>query len=274
MTVKIDYTAPGRGAWSKGMRSLDGKTDGNQYRSTTVSGDVIGEAVYRKVRSSTVETVHINEYAVWRGAVEIQKELNRTGANLVVDGQWGAATDAAVKTWQSNVKVDYNGNPMKIDGIYGQQTARTMWQPRLLQAFKNKANQFAFMPSDSNVELLSDYAKATIMLESGWDIAAVGYSTPLDNGLCQINTKAHEITSDQAFDPLFAFNFKANFVLDNFNYSLGDLQIAMVSYNVGQGGAWEWHKAGRPSTWAAANYLRALRNHLTHPRLIAATEGV
>jgi hypothetical protein len=276
MTIKIDYTPPGRGAWTSvgGMRHWDGTRVGNQYRSTTNKTlGPIGADVYLKSISSTIDTVHINEYAVWRGAFEIQSELRRRGFyNMVVDGVWGPGTDAALKAWQTAVGTDFSGKPMIIDGIYGQQTARTMWQPRLLQAFQNKANGFQFLPNADNIALLNDYAKATVMLESGWDIAAVGYTTPLDNGLCQINTKAHGISSDEAFRPDYAFNFKANFVLDNFAYSLGDLEIAIVSYNVGQGGAYDWDRNGRPLTWAAADYLRAIKPLVSHPKLVKALE--
>lgn len=276
MTINITYTTPGRGAWTTGMRSLDGMRDGNQYRSTTNRNlHVIGEEVYQKSRSTTVDNVHINDYAAWRGAVAIQRELQRLGFyKMEVDGRWGPGTDAAMKSWQAWKKTDFQGRNMLVDGIYGQQSARTMWEPRLLNAFNQKANAFAFMPSQPNIDMLNDYAKATVMLESAWDVAAVGYTTPRDLGLCQINTSAHKVTADQAFDPNFAFNFKANLVLDNFNYSLGDLQIAMVSYNVGQGGAWNWHKAGRPKDWAAANYLRNLGKYLTNHRLLEAIKGV
>lgn len=276
MSISINYNTPGRGAWTTGMRSLDGMRDGNQYRSTTNRNlHVIGEATYQKSLSGKVDNVHINEYAVWRGAIAIQRELQRLGFyKMAIDGRWGPGTDAATKAWQSWKGTAFDGRPMLVDGIYGQQTARTMWEPRLLNAFSQKANAFAFMPSTENIEMLNDYAKATVMLESAWDVAAVGYTTPRDLGLCQINTGAHNVTPDQAFDPNFAFNFKANLVLNNFNYSLGDLQIAMVSYNVGQGGAWNWHKAGRPNDWAAARYLRNLGQYLTDSRLLAAIKGV
>lgn len=276
MTIKIDYSVPGRGAWTSvgGMRHWDGTRAGNQYRSTVSKTlQPIGAEVYLKSVSSTEDTVHINDYAVWRGALEIQRELRRSGDYWgVLDGVWGPQTDASLKQWQTRTKVAFDGKPMIIDGIYGQQTARTMWQPRLLSAFRTKAQGYAFMPSEDNVELLNDYAKATVMLESGWDLAAVGGTTPLDNGLCQINTEAHKIASADAFNPDFAFRFKANFVLDNFAYALGDLEIAIVSYNVGQGGAYSWDKAGRPMTWAAANYLRNIKPLVSHPKLVSALE--
>lgn len=276
MTITLDHSTPGRGAWSSkgGARSLDGKKAGPFYRSTTNPNlPDIGEDVYRASVSTVSETVHINDYAVWRGAYEIQRELKRQGfytGNL--DGWWGAGTDAAVKAWQEHTSYDVDGNRMLVDGVYGPQTAKTMWQPRLLNAVSLKGDTFVFMPSQRNITMLNDYAKATVQLESGWDIAAVGATTPYDLGPSQINTKAHKVSPQQAFDPNYAFGFKMNIVVENFNYGMGDLAISMCSYNVGRGGAWNWHKAGRPGDWAAANYLRALRPYLTVPELIDATD--
>lgn len=271
MTLNVTFSTPGRGAWTKGANNLDGTKDGPYFRSSVGTRPRIGLDVARKARDSVQHNVHINDYAIWRGAMEIQRELRRLGAVIDVDGIWGPATDKALRDWQRRVKTDWRGRTMKIDGIYGQQTSRTMWEPRLKSYIRNRANQFAFMPSDDNIEMLVDYTNATVVLESGWDISAVGWSTPRDLGLCQINTSAHNISLENVFNPNHAFPFKINFVLQNFNYSLGDYQIAMAAYNVGQGGVWNWHKAGRPSNWAAANYLRALRPNLTHPKLIEAT---
>jgi hypothetical protein len=44
-----------------------------------------------------------------------------------------------------------------------------------------------------------------------FDPGAVGYKTPSDRGLCQINLSAHtNITVEQAFDARFALNYSAD----------------------------------------------------------------
>ncbi len=160
MTLNLTYSPPGRGAWSSvgGALSLDGSKPGPYFRSATGSMQAIGIDVAKKERSSERFDVSISDYAVYRGATEVQKELNRQGTSLVIDGIWGAKTDAGLKEWQSLKGI-------KADGIYGQQTARTLLKPIVE---RNVNNRYTFMVH--NKELLIDYACATVVLESGWDL--------------------------------------------------------------------------------------------------------
>lgn len=134
MTIKIVYPDPasgeyGRGAWGSGMFNLSGTGDGPFYRSPADDTDYqsrLGYDVAAKFASGKTYRVSINKYAVWRGVVEIQKELKRRGYDIDTDGVWGPGTDAIVKKWQQSERIS-------ADGIYGQQTARTMWEPVIAQ---------------------------------------------------------------------------------------------------------------------------------------------
>lgn len=56
----------------------------------------------------------------------LQKSLNALGATLVVDGDFGEATDSALKSFQRKYK-DEKGNALDVDGIYGHHTARALF---------------------------------------------------------------------------------------------------------------------------------------------------
>jgi hypothetical protein len=260
MTLKIEFPARGRGAWTDkgGALNYTGSAPGPYFRAATGSMKNIGLELAQKERSSTAYTVSIDEYAIYRGAASVQQELVRQGGAIVADGIWGSKTDAALKAWQTNKGI-------KADGVYGRETAITLWTPRLEKVINNRYTYMAHWKP-----IILDYAQATIWLESGWDVAAVGGITPADCGICQINTKAHNIPLADAFNPVKAFDFKLNIIVNNFKYAFADPILGIASYNVGGGGAESWHRNGRPDDWDAARYLRNIAKRVKHPFLVEA----
>lgn len=253
MTVRITYPEHGRGAWSSGMLNLSGTGDGPFYRAPAKGSDVdmIGAKVYTKVHDSAERRVSINDYAVWRGAFEIQAELKRIGYDIAMDGVWGPATDAVVKDWQRSQNIS-------ADGIYGQQTARTMWEPVLA----NEVNRRGDFMNHLDAQVFA-VARGHMRTETNWDLAAVGYQVPKDNGIAQINTTAHkEMSVDDCFNPRKALDYALDFIVGNFNWSGWVEDDAIACYNVGRGGAQQWVNAGRPDTWAAARYIQLVRSNM------------
>lgn len=274
MTLRIDYSVPGRGAWpasvnTGGTLNLAGNGPGKFYRSATGDATPIGLTMYNKHVSKTVHDVHINEVATWRAAMALQKAVNAqaVAAPLIEDGIWGVKSDLAFRAFQEKAGVF-------VDGIVGPTTSKALFLPMLEKRVVLRAGvDFMRHQKDFMVDLCS----ATIALESGWDPGAVGYTTPRDLGISQINTAAHtDITWETAFDPNYAFTKKLSIIKVNFDYVLYDIILAIASYNGGLGGASNWHAAGRPVTndrgelvWAA-KYLKAVANLVSHPDLVSA----
>lgn len=253
MTIKITYPKQGRGAWSTGMLNLSGTGDGPFYRAPATGSTVsmIGADVATKNASSKAFNVSINDYAVWRGAYEIQAELKRRGYNITPDGVWGPATDKIVKDWQTTEGIG-------ADGIYGQQTARTMWEPVIAQEVKKISTFMSYL--DPKV---GDLVRGHMRLETNWDVAAVGTAVPQDLGIAQINGPAHtNMSVDDRLNPRKALDFAVDFVVGNLNWSGWVEDDAIACYNVGRGGAEQWVNAGRPATWAAAKYVAAVRANM------------
>lgn len=140
-------------------------------------------------------TRDVNFQAVHLGVKAIQARVNAYGYSpaLVVDGTYGAETAAGVKWVQGKLGFSSAGQ----DGIAGPQTCRALWRDLLIWfggVYHVPASQmYGFM-----------------MLESVGDPGAVGYTTPSDRGLNQINLVAHpSITVVQAFDPVFSIDYTA-----------------------------------------------------------------
>lgn len=102
-------------------------------------------------------------------------------------GIFGPATDRAVKAYQA-VAVK------PADGIAGPNTLKS-----LLRQPVNAAEAQHGIPR----HLLW----GVIAQESGYDPGAVGFSTPYDLGLVQINTRVHPVAPRDAFDPWFALEW-------------------------------------------------------------------
>ena len=170
----VASVALGRGAWTK-----IGKGNTSRYYT-----------IYDGIR---VEDV--NSQAVNLGVKAIQNWVNALGyaPKLELSGIFGPKTQAGVK-W---AQVQYGFTGASVDGVVGPATSKKFWSiPAYWFAAVHKVP----------VQDLWGF----VSLESAFDAGAVGYTTPSDRGLFQINLVAHPtITVDQAFDVGFAANYTA-----------------------------------------------------------------
>lgn len=153
-----------------------------------------------KPEDGSQPTKDVNYQAVHLGVKAIQNRVNAYGYSpaLIVDGQYGETTKYGVMWLQA--KLGFNGTDR--DGIAGPMTCRALWRDLLI-----------WFGGTYHVPASQLYG--FIMLESVGDPGAVGYTTPSDRGLNQINLVAHpNVTVEQAFDPTFAINFTAKRLSD------------------------------------------------------------
>lgn len=230
--VEIVYPVRGRGAWAYrkpygGTLSSDGREFGQYYR---LNGE--GRRKVGKIAADAVvdgDEVSINHYAVYRAVMGIQRELN-----VPQTGTFDKITSDALKTWQVQ-------NDLAADGIFGRISAKKMFVPIAKAAAAAK---------DSAHPELADLVLGHISWESLWDPGAVGGLTPSDLGLCQINGPAHpDLSEDERLDPRFAIKWVVNFVQSNLEAMGYNVRDAVAAYNLGQGGARSWIRAGRPDVW-------------------------
>lgn len=181
MTMPAPATT-GRGAWT---------TRGNKYVSSTGSRS----RYYRRGCSNTAPSATQDEWAVKQGTAAIQSLLG----GLVVDGAFGAATEAKVKAFQAT-------HGLYADGIAGPKTMQKMVLPLVAQ-------------KEAVYGVPAKLAQGLVFHESGFDPGAVGGLTPLDLGLCQINTK-WGTDPYNAMNPFFNIDFvakKAGLAYANYN---------------------------------------------------------
>jgi hypothetical protein len=229
LVVNISYPQNGRGAWSAlgGTLSLDGKSAGIYYRVAADPAKYIGKSTATAVAAG--KTVSVNDYAVFRAVMAIQTEI---GAG--VDGVFGPETSKRLAAWQ-----DSKG--LVDDGIFGQTSAKAMFLPLLEAACKKVTNA---SPD------LTRVARGHTMSESSWDPGAVGFTTPLDLGLCQINGQWHPDLSPEArLNPRIALPWQASFVESNIDAMNGNIRDGIAAYMLGIGGARTWVADGRPDVW-------------------------
>lgn len=232
MTLTIITGTKGRGAWNKngvgGTLSSTGDAPGRYYCApATGSGlDMPGLAGARAVRNGT--EVSIDEYAVYAAVRAIQ-----TRCGIVVDGIFGQDTAAAVKGFQRSAKVT-------DDGVVGPATSKAMW------ASLATAEAIKVDPDPNLSQMLSGH----IGWESGWDVGAVGGSTPQDLGLGQINGPSHpDLDADERLSPYTALPWMASFVDSNLTAMGRNTRDGIAAYNLGVGGAKSWVSVGRPAVW-------------------------
>ena len=133
-----------------------------------------------------------NYLAVNLGVKAIQDRINSYGYSpkLVSDGYLGPKTSEAIKWIQRKLH-------LSDDGQAGPRTCQALW--RDLVAWY--AGWYG-CPADQLWGMTHR--------ESGFDPGAVGYTTPSDRGLCQINLVAHpSVSPSDAHDPWFALNYTA-----------------------------------------------------------------
>jgi hypothetical protein len=172
----------GRGAWTR-FGGLLPDSGSSYYRLAKNGEQAVGSAWV------TGEDHGDSARAVNRGVAVIQRLSGLTGA--AVDGWFGPQTDKAVRAAQASAKVT-------SDGIVGRVTMRALLLPLLTDQAMRKAVQLK-------------YLGGIVVAESELDPGAVGYDTPDDKGLVQINLPAHpEFTYEQAFDHTVTIPWVAN----------------------------------------------------------------
>jgi hypothetical protein len=184
--MAVPTVEKGRGAWT-----ATGKDNGSRYYCYIPGQAQDGSNQFKDVN---YEAVH---YAV----KAIQARINSFGYNsygagaspgsgVPVDGMFGPGTATAVKWFQSMAGLSQ-------DGVVGPATSLALWRD-LLYWFGGVHH----VPASQLYGFM--------MMESGRDPGAVGFTTPSDRGLLQINLKAHpNITVQQAFDPNFTIDYTA-----------------------------------------------------------------
>lgn len=186
--------ATGRGAWT--TRGFPDGSGVRMYRRLRTPVPVGGEAER-----------DLDHLAVNRGVLAIQRLLDidySTGPGI-----FGPRTDAAVRAYQK-VKVP------PADGIVGPNTMRALLKP-------------VVSIEETVRDIPAHLLWGLIAQESGYDPGAVGYTTPSDLGLVQINTAVQPVTPDQAFDPLFSIKWAANRMrkaYDKYSAKLGPEEYA------------------------------------------------
>lgn len=176
--------------------------------------------------------------AVNYGVKTIQRRIN--GLNyptpLVIDGVFETKTDVALRWAQKKVGV-------VVDGQAGPKTMVAMLWPRV----------------KINAGVNAHTVGGICTHESSWDPGAVGFSTPDDHGLVQINAPANpSISIAQAFDHNFAFKYCADRIASALA-AYHNLDIAICSY-ASPLWAQQWFETGHSPNQAMtdyANYVKA-----------------
>jgi peptidoglycan hydrolase-like protein with peptidoglycan-binding domain len=167
----MTYTpdAKGRGAWTRTGGLLSDNGTGAYYRLSKTGEKPVGSAWVDK--SDTSDAAH----AVNAGTKALQVLVGITGADL--DGWYGPQTDKAVRAAQTRLG-------LTVDGIVGARTMRALLTPGITAAAT--ANKIPLR-----------YFGGILVHESLLDPAAVGYTTPNDHGLPQINLDAFDEESTE-----------------------------------------------------------------------------
>jgi hypothetical protein len=111
----------------------------------------------------------------------------------------------------------------------------------------------------------------TINHESEFDGGAVGVSTPHDVGVGQINeyhsfnsADPYYISLDDRLNPSKAIPWVVRFISNNLRAMDYDLDLAVIAYNLGITGSWEWNREGRPKMFRGTDtweYLDQVKNY-------------
>lgn len=240
----------GRGAWpasgAGGTLNYDGDGPGPFYRLATGNSRLVGEA-----------SSNANERAV-RGAVKAyQKALRRRLKRKVkADGLFGPVTEGHVKDFQERAG-------LTVDGVVGRDTSRELLWPDLRRKVNNLRRKYP------NANLVTPVLVCGVIThESNWDAGAVGYLDERDVGLAQINAEAHpEWSEAYRLAPIPCFAFVFNY-MKNAIEQLGDIKLAVASYNLGIGGARTWDRKGRPNPYTPAGSTtpRDMEHYITNIR--------
>ena len=219
----------GRAAWpaggAGGTLEWHGRSPGRYYCLTAGEMPIVGSGGW--------QSPDINFRAVHAGVHAIQVALNRRGGfDLATNGRFNRQTRNAASKYRLSVGEDGWG------GI-GPHTAKLLLLPDLkgVCASKGLGDQWYVVCG-------------VVQNESAWDPGAVGYVKPVDLGLAQINGDAHpDMSEKQRLNPIFAFTFICNYLVNAMRALDGNIDHAIASYNLGITGAKRWIAAGCPELY-------------------------
>lgn len=231
MTVMPEPAATGRGSWSKrGMRTTRG--------------------MYERGCSWGVSSCDTQDkWAVNRAVKAIQDMLGYNGFPVQyasAPGVFGPLTDASTRAFQEKYVAP-------ADGLVGPNTTRALL--RKFVAEQEKANGIP-----------DRLLWGQIGAETSWDLGCVGYYTPKDVGICQMNLYYNaSISPDEAMDPLYVIPVSARRLRTRFNeYRTLTTDVrrawdaAILSHN-SPVRAREYAKTGVYPTAQAEDYVRKVR---------------
>lgn len=185
MSVMPQPAATGRGSWSK--RGMRPEATTNMY----------SRGVSWGLNSCDTQ----DKWAVNRAVLAVQILLGKNGYPVPYSsapGVFGPLTDASVRDFQA-VHV------APADGLVGPNTTRG-----LLRKFVAEQERLNGIPD----RLLWGQIGA----ETSWDLGCVGYYTPKDVGICQMNLYYNaSMSPDQAMDPLYVIPLSAKRLRTRFN---------------------------------------------------------
>lgn len=204
----------GRGAWTRTGGLLPDGTTGAYYRLSKTGEAPVGSTWAKG--TDTSDAAH----AVNAGTKALQALTGITGADL--DGWYGPQTDEAVRAAQTRLG-------LVVDGIAGARTMRGLLTSGITAA-----------ATASRIPLR--YLGGILVHESLLDPAAVGYTTPSDHGLPQINLGAFDegsteyVTYEQAMDPAFSIPWTAKRMRGIYDQWVGKTpadpwEVAILNHN-------------------------------------------
>jgi soluble lytic murein transglycosylase-like protein len=138
------------------------------------------------------------------------------------------------------------------DGIIGPKTAMVLWRKQKLEVERKNG-------------IPDHWLAKQITHESANDPAARGYIDQNDRGLDQISKIHHpEVSDKQAFTASFSIPWHGEMLYEAAAIFL-DWEVAVVSWNVGIGGARVWLELGKPQTRGGLTspawiYLQQVKN--------------
>jgi peptidoglycan hydrolase-like protein with peptidoglycan-binding domain len=225
--MTVPSVTQGRGAWT-----ATGKDNRSRYYEYIVGKPLDGSAAGKDV----------NYLAVNLGVKALQARINAYGYSpkLTEDGVLGARSKAGIAWIQGKLK-------LTADGQAGQITMKAI--------FRDLVAWYAGMSG-----VPAGHIWGMMMLESVADPGAVGFSTPSDLGLCQINIEAHpDVTAQQAHDPHFAIPYTTNRLAGaraKFGGKGSELQIkCSIAQHNAPAWAASWYSTGQPPNEKIAAYV-------------------
>lgn len=231
MTVPTVTT--GRGAFT-----AIGKDNGSRYY----------EYIAGKPLDGGKKTVDTNYQAVNLGVKAIQARINAYGYTppLTEDGVLGGKTKTGIEWIQRRLA-------LFADGQAGPLTCRSLWRDIITWVAVVKAVPGAHL-------------WGIMLQESVADPGAVGYSTPSDRGLFQINLAVHtEVTSEMAYDPGYAADYTAQRLASaraKFSAKGTTLQTqCSIAQHNSPAAAASWYKTGTPPNEKIAAYVDKVLTH-------------